>query len=110
MRPPHPAAYRDLFERRHTEWAPAAQAWFDRHAQLSEARRRSIDRGAPSGTGRRGDGVNLELVERDLIAKTLKEARNNRSQAARLLSITRLQLYYRMQKHGPAVDAARSRD
>jgi DNA-binding NtrC family response regulator len=46
------------------------------------------------------DGVKLERVERDLIAKALMEARNNRSRAARLLGITRSQLYYRMQKHG----------
>jgi transcriptional regulator with PAS, ATPase and Fis domain len=45
-------------------------------------------------------GVDLEVVERDLIAKALHEARNNRSRAARLLGITRAQLYYRMQKHG----------
>jgi len=45
-------------------------------------------------------GVNLQNVERDLIAKALEEARNNRSRAARLLGITRSQLYYRMQKHG----------
>jgi len=45
------------------------------------------------------DGVSLSGVERDLIAKALKEAGNNRSRAARLLGITRAQLYYRMQKH-----------
>jgi DNA-binding NtrC family response regulator len=48
-------------------------------------------------------GVNLETVERDLIAKALEEAGSNRSRAARLLGITRSQLYYRMQKHGLAV-------
>ncbi|HKI02673.1 MAG TPA: sigma 54-interacting transcriptional regulator [Thermoanaerobaculia bacterium] len=47
-------------------------------------------------------GVNLEVVERDLIAKALDEAGKNRSRAARLLGITRSQLYYRMQKHGLA--------
>jgi len=54
------------------------------------------------------DGVNLGLVERDLIAKALKETRNNRSRAARLLGITRSQLYYRMQKHGLDVAASGS--
>ena len=44
-------------------------------------------------------GVSLDGVERDLIAKALKEARNNRSRAARLLGITRSQLYSRLQKH-----------
>jgi transcriptional regulator with GAF, ATPase, and Fis domain len=45
-------------------------------------------------------GVNLETVERDLIAKALQETRNNRSRAARLLGISRSQLYYKIQKHG----------
>ncbi|HEY6323141.1 MAG TPA: sigma 54-interacting transcriptional regulator [Thermoanaerobaculia bacterium] len=45
-------------------------------------------------------GVNLEMVERDLIAQALQEARNNRSRAARLLGISRSQLYYKIQKHG----------
>jgi transcriptional regulator with GAF, ATPase, and Fis domain len=45
-------------------------------------------------------GVNLEMVERDLIAKALREARNNRSRAARLLGISRSQLYYKLHKHG----------
>ncbi len=45
-------------------------------------------------------GVNLEMVERDLIAQALQEARNNRSRAARLLGISRSQLYYKLQKHG----------
>jgi Nif-specific regulatory protein len=72
-----------------------------------------------SGTGDRlpaGDeafppgGVDLEAVERDLIVKALRDAKNNRSRAARLLSITRSQLYYRMQKHGLETSAGRPRD
>jgi len=57
-------------------------------------------------------GVNLEMVERDLIAKALQEARNNRSRAARLLGISRSQLYYKIQKHGiepPPASAAAAR-
>jgi len=53
-------------------------------------------------------GVNLEFMERDLITKALREAQNNRSQAARLLGITRSQLYSRMQKHGFEVGPPRS--
>ena len=45
------------------------------------------------------DGVSLNDVERELIMKALHEARNNRSRAARLLGITRSQLYTRLQKH-----------
>ena len=47
-------------------------------------------------------GIQLDAVERDLIAKALREAENNRSRAARLLGITRSQLYSRMQKYGLA--------
>ncbi len=46
----------------------------------------------------------LRSVERDLIANALQQASNNRSRAARLLGITRSQLYSRMHKHG--LDAA----
>jgi transcriptional regulator with GAF, ATPase, and Fis domain len=53
--------------------------------------------------------INLELVERDVIVKALHEARNNRSQAARLLGISRSQLYSRLQKHGLAGDLVSSR-
>jgi transcriptional regulator with GAF, ATPase, and Fis domain len=68
--------------------------------------------GSPGGSRPPGDGspagvvafppggVNLEMVERDLVAKALQEARNNRSRAARLLGISRSQLYYKIQKHG----------
>jgi len=56
------------------------------------------------------NGVSLKGVERDLIAKALQEARNNRSQAARLLGITRSQLYSRMQKHGLDAGSVRSGD
>ena len=55
-------------------------------------------------------GVSLKGVERNLIAKALQEARNNRSLAARLLGITRSQLYSRMQKHGLDAGSARSGD
>ena len=43
--------------------------------------------------------MSLDGVERDLITKALQESKNNRSRAARLLGITRSQLYSRMQKH-----------
>jgi len=46
-----------------------------------------------------GDGAKLKDVERELIVKALQEARNNRSEAARLLGITRSQLYTKIQRH-----------
>jgi DNA-binding NtrC family response regulator len=66
--------------------------------------------GPASPGGSPADGFNLQGVERDLIAKALKEAGNNRSRAARRLGITRSQLYYRMQKHGLDVGSPNSRD
>ena len=45
------------------------------------------------------EGVTLDTVERDLIVDALKAAENNRSRAARLLGITRSQLYTKLQKH-----------
>jgi len=58
------------------------------------AGRHDINGTFPSG------GVNLGGVERDLIMRALQETQHNRSQAARLLGITRSRLYSRMQKHG----------
>src|SRR5262249_37345692 len=43
--------------------------------------------------------VKLKDVERDLIMRALHEAGNNRSRAARLLGITRSQLYTKLQRH-----------
>ncbi len=45
-------------------------------------------------------GQGLEDVERNLVENALKEARNNKALAARLLGITRSQLYSRIQKYG----------
>ena len=45
------------------------------------------------------EGINLEIVEKELILKALKLSGQNQSKAAQLLSITRSALIYRMQKH-----------
>jgi transcriptional regulator with GAF, ATPase, and Fis domain len=45
------------------------------------------------------DNVRLRDVERDLIVRALHESGNNRSKAARLLGITRSQLYTKLQRH-----------
>jgi transcriptional regulator with GAF, ATPase, and Fis domain len=42
----------------------------------------------------------LRSVERAMIEKALKEARFNKSEAARTLGLTRAQLYVRLRKHG----------
>ncbi len=45
-------------------------------------------------------GVRLAEMERGLVEKALLDARGNKSRAARLLGLTRSQLYSRMQKYG----------
>jgi transcriptional regulator with GAF, ATPase, and Fis domain len=58
---------------------------------------RSEDEGAgslPAG------GVNLEDIERSLVLKALTQARHNKTRAAKLLGLTRAQLYSRIEKYG----------
>jgi transcriptional regulator with GAF, ATPase, and Fis domain len=45
-------------------------------------------------------GVDLEAVERDFVQKALGQSRGNKSKAARLLGLTRAQLYSRLEKYG----------
>ena len=46
------------------------------------------------------EGLSLEILERELILQALDRAGGNKSQAARLLGLTRRTLYSRMEKHG----------
>lgn len=46
------------------------------------------------------NGISLEEVERKLMTSALKQAGGNKSEAARLLGLTRDTLRYRLQKHG----------
>lgn len=46
------------------------------------------------------EGVDLEQVERTLIAQALEAARGNKTRAARLLRLTRDTLRYRLEKYG----------
>jgi len=48
------------------------------------------------------EGVNLEVMEKAAIQKALAQARFNKSKAARLLGLTRAQLYFRLEKYGLA--------
>jgi transcriptional regulator with GAF, ATPase, and Fis domain len=45
-------------------------------------------------------GVDLEAMERGFVVKALGETRGNKSKAARLLGLTRAQLYSRLEKYG----------
>jgi transcriptional regulator with GAF, ATPase, and Fis domain len=54
-----------------------------------------------SGTGPLpAGGVNLEDIERSLVLKALTQARHNKTRAAKLLGLTRAQLYSRIEKYG----------
>ena len=44
-------------------------------------------------------GIDLGRVERGLVEKALAEARGNKAKAARLLGLTRAQLYSRIAKY-----------
>ncbi len=61
--------------------------------------------GAANGTAngsRSGepDGMNLDIVERGLVVRALSESGGNKSKAARLLGLSRAQLYWRIEKYG----------
>jgi transcriptional regulator with PAS, ATPase and Fis domain len=47
-------------------------------------------------------GVNLEAIERQLVIRALTQARHNKTRAAKLLGLTRAQLYSRIEKYGLA--------
>jgi transcriptional regulator with GAF, ATPase, and Fis domain len=55
-----------------------------------------LDDAAPFPPG----GVDLEAMERGFVRKALGQTRGNKSKAARLLGLTRAQLYSRLEKYG----------
>ena len=58
---------------------------------------------APGGAGPLpAGGINLEAIERSLVIKALTQARHNKTRAAKLLGLTRAQLYSRIEKYGLA--------
>jgi transcriptional regulator with PAS, ATPase and Fis domain len=64
----------------------------------------AIDRAAApapgSGPARPTDGLNLEALEKEVVQKAVQQAGGNKSKAARLLGLTRAQLYSRLEKFG----------
>jgi len=55
---------------------------------------------APATPASPAEDLNLEDVERNLIRKALVQAKGNKSRTARLLGLTRAQLYSRLDKYG----------
>jgi len=52
------------------------------------------------GAGAGGSGAGLDRTEREMILSALEKAGGNKTEAARLLKITRRRLYSRMKAHG----------
>ncbi len=52
------------------------------------------------------EGVDLESLERDYVKEALRKARFNKSKAAKLLGLTRAQLYSRIEKYGLEAQAS----
>ncbi len=67
--------------------------WPDRTGEATSSSRR-----APGGHTDAGTTMNLEEMERELLIKALTKASGNKSQAARILGITRDTLRYKIQK------------
>ena len=65
----------------------------------AEIRRPDREAGA-AGFRLPASGIDLNLLEKEVIAQALALAAGNRSRAARLLGISRDTLLYRIQKHG----------
>ncbi|HEX5110383.1 MAG TPA: sigma 54-interacting transcriptional regulator [Vicinamibacterales bacterium] len=57
---------------------------------------------APAAGPLPAGGINLEAIERSLVIKALAQARHNKTRAAKLLGLTRAQLYSRIEKYGLA--------
>ena len=56
---------------------------------------------ARTGNGNGTDGdMRVDTAEKELIEKALRQAGNNKSRAARLLGLSRAQLYFRLEKYG----------
>ena len=56
--------------------------------------------GDPASVALPAGGVNLDAIERALVVKALTQARYNKTRAAKLLGLTRAQLYSRIEKYG----------
>jgi transcriptional regulator with GAF, ATPase, and Fis domain len=70
------------------------------HLPLGIASAPRPDPVAPPAAPAAGGPATLDAVERDMIVSALARAGNNKSKAARLLGLSRAQLYSRLEKHG----------
>jgi transcriptional regulator with GAF, ATPase, and Fis domain len=74
------------------------------HLTLASSRRSETDP-VPAREGQRtpsapADTTDLRILERATIERALQDARHNKSQAAKMLGLSRKQLYVRLRQHG----------
>ena len=73
------------------------------HLPVTAPRQPSTTAAEPAGAAALPPGgVNLEAIERSFVIKALRQARHNKTRAAKLLGLTRAQLYSRIEKYGLA--------
>ncbi len=72
------------------------------HLPVTGARQTSAVAEPPGAAAFPPGGVNLEAIERSFVIKALRQARHNKTRAAKLLGLTRAQLYSRIEKYGLA--------
>ncbi|MEO8055334.1 MAG: sigma 54-interacting transcriptional regulator [Acidobacteriota bacterium] len=73
------------------------------HLPISVSGHEAARAGAAASPGGRAfppGGVDLELLEKEYVKEALAKARFNKSKAAKLLGLTRAQLYSRIEKYG----------
>jgi DNA-binding NtrC family response regulator len=70
------------------------------HIRLDYAPRRAVNGQPPAANGFLPEGMTLEQYEQHLIREALRRAGGNKSQAARLLGLTRNALRYRLSQMG----------
>jgi transcriptional regulator with GAF, ATPase, and Fis domain len=69
------------------------------HLPVTSPRQAAAPAADANGTSLPAGGVNLEAIERSLVIKALRQARHNKTRAAKLLGLTRAQLYSRIEKY-----------
>ena len=72
------------------------------HLPVSATRKPAPASDASTNAPLPAGGVSLDAIERSLVIKALAQARHNKTRAAKLLGLTRAQLYSRIEKYGLA--------
>lgn len=72
------------------------------HLPIAVARSGAARLASASAVELPAGGLDLDELEKTLVAQALERAKNNRSRAAKLLGLTRAQLYTRLERYGLA--------